>query len=468
MTYQRVGMAVLLGCTPPASAPDTGDAVIRPPGAGAPQVAAVACTDPGHPLRRRCEVQLGQAAALEWTWTEPGGSSRSRTTPHGTTHVVEIGLLIPDAIYVIEARDDAGNVVAEGSFDADGLPDAMRLDFDVSGVATAPYVVFPFGCAGAASHVVVATSDGVVVGYEDVAVSVGFLGERAVRGLTDNGDGSLLVIVGNEAIVSWDPERGVTAQWASAEGTLPAVVHHDALQKQGLLWALTASVATYGGREYVMDGVVAVDEAGGVMESWGIGEVLVPDGSGQASGYWADRFPGAVDFVHANSLSADEDGGLLLSLHKEDAVLRLDGALQADWLLVGSPSSALAPGDLVLSGSGGIVPTFRGQHHVTAPESGALWMLDNEGSPDGARVLVFALTDGAAGAVEERPTGLVCPGQGSATRLPNGNAVVDCSAEATFLELPASGPAAWQMTARCAYGLPTDDTVYRALPFTPP
>jgi hypothetical protein len=94
-------------------------------------------------------------------------------------------------------------------------------------------------------------------------------------------------------------------------------------------------------------------------------------------------------------------------------------------------------------------------------------MLDNEGVNEGARALVFSLTEGAATAVDERQTGLVCPGQGSATRLDNGSAVIGCSAEAAVVELPASGPPAFRLDAACAYGSATDDTVYRALPFTP-
>jgi hypothetical protein len=380
---------------------------------------------------------------------------------------VDIGLLEPDAIYEVVVNDSEGRLLGSGHFDADGLPDAMRLANGVMGAPSVPYTVFPFGCDGAASHVVIVDAAGTVVGFEDVAAAVGFSGVRAVRGLTDSGEGTLLVLVGNDSVVEYDPDVGIVATWTATDGTLPAVVHHDVARHDGLLWVLTAEEVEASGRRYVMDGVVALDAAGNVAARWNVGDVLLPDGSGQPSGYWADAFPGAVDFVHANSIAFDAEGGLLVSLHKEDAVLRLDPGLALDWLLVGNNGSALAPGDVVLSGSGGVVPTFRGQHHVTSPEPGALWMLDNEGVNEGARALVFSLTEGAATAVDERQTGLVCPGQGSATRLDNGSAVIGCSAEAAVVELPASGPPAFRLDAACAYGSATDDTVYRALPFTP-
>ncbi len=452
-------------CTSSVDSPSDSADPIRPPGAGTGTVAALLCTDPGHPLRRTCTADLAEAAAVTWTWDDGEGNSGSALTPSGTRHEVFVSLLVPDAVYEIEGVDDSGTVVAKGAFDADGLPESLLLSFDISGQPGAPFVVFPFGCHDAQSLLVVARTDGVVVGYEDLATAFGFTGKRPIRGLTATEEGTFLVLVGNDVVAEVDFARGIVASFSAEAGTLPAVVHHDVLRSDGVLWALTAEARSFAGSSYVMDGVIGLDAAGGVVASWNVADVLTPTGDGAAGGYWGERFPGAIDFVHANSLAVDDDGGFLVSLHKEDAVLRLDKDFVYDWLLVGNPASALAPGDVVLASGGAIVPTFSGQHHVWSPEPGLLWMLDNEGAADGARVLGFAIDGASATAIDERQSGLNCPGQGNASRLENGNAWVDCSESATFVELEPGGATVFSMTPSCSYGEPSDETLYRALPF---
>ncbi len=397
---------------------------------------------------------LTPAAEGTVVWDDGAGPS-TLALPANTTSFV-LGLLRPSTTVDLTFTDAAGaNLTA--TFETG--PARIALTFDVVGSLDVPVLAFPFGCADQQSRLVLASPDGVVLGDLDLAALHPTSGVRPIRGLRADGTDRLLAIVGNETLAEVDPVRGTSV--ATRPGT---VVHHDVVRHDGLLWALTAEVLTFGGTDWVMDGLVAVPSGGVPERTWSLADVFTPTGSAPPSGYWADTFD-APDYAHANSLAFDPSGRPILSLHRHDAILRLTPDLDADLLVVGSPASDLAPGDVTLTGV--VDPTFGSQHHVTAASDDEWWMFDNEGVDEGARALRLDFDGASAVAGDVRPTGRVCPGQGSVDVLDDGTVLADCSAQATFIAMDAAGIETWSMAVGCATGSPSDATVYRVVPLWP-
>jgi len=154
--------------------------------------------------------------------------------------------------------------------------------------------------------------------------------------------------------------------------------------------------------------VVEVTADGQVLSQWSLAEVLDPERIGYGS---LVIEPAGRDWLHANAVIVDpSDGGFIVSLRHQDAVVKLgaDGALR--WIL-GTPSGWQEPwSDAVLQPVGDFDWHFH-QHAVHLASDGSLVMMDNgnmgrtpydEPTGDNARSRVVAYAvDEAAHTVEQ-------------------------------------------------------------------
>ncbi len=116
---------------------------------------------------------------------------------------------------------------------------------------------------------------------------------------------------------------------------------------------------------------------------------------------------------------------------------------QVRWVLPGSPVSPWwDAGDMVLTSDVTDDLTFEGQHHPSILPDGRMLLFDNERSPGESRTLVLDLdpVEGTADIVESWELGRLCPIQGSAFPLENGNVLATCASSTTFYELAPGVP----------------------------
>jgi hypothetical protein len=160
-----------------------------------------------------------------------------------------------------------------------------------------------------------------------------------------------------------------------------------------------------------------------------------------------DSTYGVIEWTHANALSASNFGErevLDYSIRQWDQVLRFDSATGALlWRL--SPNEGYTDWGPIDTAPGVVgEPTFMEQHDAHAVGADMLMMLDNNGDPNGARVLELVLGRRPISTTIRRSWALVdgagdpldCPLEGTGQFVPDSQHVLAvCSEEYAFMEL---------------------------------
>jgi hypothetical protein len=241
------------------------------------------------------------------------------------------------------------------------------------------------------------------------------------------------------------------------------------VKRDGLYYALTATPFAYpDGKDYVMDGVMVLDESGALLQEWDTTQVLNPLWGPENWGfYWLATFPGTRDYAHANSIDVDGTKWLI-SFEALDTVIQVDAddiqvdPAAVDWVLAGSDLSPLKRDWSIGSRNGSTSQLeFSGQHNVHWTEDGQISMFDNEPGDD-ARALEMALFDRRADITSAWQLKARCAIMGSAYRLPDGSELLTCGTEGTFTEFDPTGEMRWEMTPSCKF--PSPGLLYRGIP----
>ena len=155
------------------------------------------------------------------------------------------------------------------------------------------------------------------------------------------------------------------------------------------------------------------------------------------------------DYVHANSVSVDADGDLLVSARNTWAVYKLDRQTgRTEWVLGGHRSNfKLGPG-----------ARFAWQHDARRREDGALTLFDNSASPAVAkrsRAIALKLDTGTRTArllhARAHPRGLLAATQGNYQTFPGGGGIVGWGSQRYMTEYDARGKVIWDARLSVGY-----------------
>jgi hypothetical protein len=155
------------------------------------------------------------------------------------------------------------------------------------------------------------------------------------------------------------------------------------------------------------------------------------------------------DYVHANSVSVDTDGDLLVSARNTWAVYKLDRTTgRTDWVLGGRRSNFKL-------GSGA---RFAWQHDAQRRADGALTLFDNSASPAVAkrsRGIALKLDTGTRTAklvhARTHPKGLLAATQGNYQTFPGGGGLVGWGSQRHMTEYDAAGKLIWDARLSIGY-----------------
>ncbi len=126
------------------------------------------------------------------------------------------------------------------------------------------------------------------------------------------------------------------------------------------------------------DTVLVFDRKGDIHWEWDLHDILDPTrtGYGCTTPYWPNQgWAGTQDWTHANCAVIDPtDGGILLSLRHQDAVVKLTRRGELDWILGDSAGWCTPWADKVLPIEGG--RPFYHQHDLSFAANGDLMLFD--------------------------------------------------------------------------------------------
>lgn len=307
------------------------------------------------------------------------------------------------------------------------LPGRLPVQVDLARFATtgtgSSAIAVPNPCDG--RDLLVVDDEGALVGYESF--------EGPISAIDITPDGTFLVLIAANRLLEFDRQGQLLMNVDGA----PFPLHHDvARDAQGLTYVLYAYDHVEDGVNYVLDGLYVVDRDGNLIADWRLDAhlppgTLYPDERGF---YWEGRFPGAVDFSHANSVEITDDGAVMLSFRWLHAVLRLSGDPAApgfgevEWVL--APEYSDLASDFSLLGDD---PDFYGQHHATLDTDGRLWLFDNRA--EGAARAVRYTLDGSDATLDRAWThDRNCPVQGAAYPTDDDGVLLSCSTHGQIRE----------------------------------
>jgi hypothetical protein len=211
--------------------------------------------------------------------------------------------------------------------------------------------------------------------------------------------------------------------------------HHDLFRRHGKTWILYSRQTG----SLTLDGFVVWDAAGNELSRWFEQDALpIPPG---ATGDWA----------HTNSLWVDEQEDVLLSLHTQDAVVKVDASGALQWVLAGRATSGLGQDFAVNWSAVSGADSFSAQHNAAWRSDGRLQLLDN----DSGRGLVMSVDEPRLqAAVEESFSAGAprCGPQGTTTDTAAGGTLVGCSGASIREYGPGAGAPTWSGTLVCANG----------------
>ncbi|HHO49708.1 MAG TPA: hypothetical protein ENK18_02280 [Deltaproteobacteria bacterium] len=456
---------------PPALLPTADTAYV-----GTGDLDADCVADRGHALMFTCRIHLDEPDEVRveaWHLSDP---SRIRVFT-GKGPALEHSLLLwgfkPDAR--VRWRASSSSLHRTGELHTGPLPDELAVTWEIQALtddAQVEGVLVSTTCAPGIPHLL--DRDGDIVWYAELASLVPGEPPRFLPAVQRTERDTILMIsdrsrvielsLGGEVLL--DLRRGID---------FDRYIHHDVLRHGDRIYVPRVQQISDQDEAFLIDGIYVFDDSGalvGELSTQGLWPL--PQNPWALEGYWAMLFPGAYDVTHANSLSIDARGDLVVSFRHLHALVGFQADPDAPgfgaqrWALVGDPQSPAAPGDVLLTAEPGIGTGFMGQHDANFAPDGTLLMLDNRfTSNEDARVLQLTVDLEAQTAHIQESWSLdrVCPVQGSARALPAGHVLADCSTGGHLYELaPGSASLRWHAVAGCAPGLPTP-SVPRAVPW---
>jgi len=212
------------------------------------------------------------------------------------------------------------------------------------------------------------TDDGTLLGLGDYDIlELDWLGETVMH-LTSRDDGPGGIPVPDASFLHHEVLR-------TDDGRLLAL-DHVALDVPDLP-ADYDDLGTLGPATIADDRVLELDDAGNVLQAWSLAERLPTSRISFDSLEPAPALGTALDWAHANAIEPDDDGGMVVSLRHQDALVKLDAKGDVAWIL-GDPAGWPSPwSDQLLAADGPVVWPY----HQHAPE------LRREA--DGLHVLLF-------------------------------------------------------------------------------
>ncbi|MGE3547546.1 MAG: aryl-sulfate sulfotransferase, partial [Kofleriaceae bacterium] len=136
-------------------------------------------------------------------------------------------------------------------------------------------------------------------------------------------------------------------------------------------------------QDLIGDVVVVFQPDGTVTTRWSLLDRLDPDrvGYGSFSSFWSDHYPppSVLDWSHGNAVSIDpSDGGAIVSLRHQDAIVKLDADGELMWILGTHDNWSAAFAPLLLTPAG--ARPFAWPSHQHTPKllgNGHVLMFDN-------------------------------------------------------------------------------------------
>lgn len=404
-------------------------------------------------LRARCVVELAEPHPVEVTFSRADGVGPTRTHRSDaalTRHTVPLYFMEAHEAYVWTARiaNDPGGAEVHGAFVTGELPAGGDVRLVSTGTPSAPYVGMVSPCIERAFAVIVDTTTGRTVWYQDFAHTLnGFM-----DGASFTEDRTVLTITDN-SVIEADLAGNVLLQLDTGTD-LPYVPHHDAFRKDGLTYVLFRETLP-GDGGWRLDGfyVVAADRT--LLGEWHLGDWYVPsDGAGDLA------FP--EDASHANAIWVGDDGEALVSLRHLSAVV----AVQADpdaanfgdvaWRM-SNPASALGTDFSYTVATTGPAD-FARQHNAHLLPDGRMLLFDNRADlaePSRAVELSFDVPSGTAVFEREYVLPVHCDFQGGAMATPTGNTLATCAQPRQGYEFDPGGQIVWETEVTCQTGMGT-------------
>lgn len=375
----------------------------------------------------------------------------------------------------------------------------LNLQYDKSGATSdTDYVLFETDdCGGTSMSSATATyylvavdpREEAIVWYMDISAitggdnGTGFRYQAAVSGVDDR----ILMTVDKRWLYEFrfDGTMIASHDFASAgecdgaAGSEGACIHHDAFKSDttgrtyvlstersttdatGTLWETNCGTDSL----FLDDGFQVLNSAWSVtssrylMGTYGYDPVADPGPNGATSAMrpsscdnatWTAYFDpayGSIDWTHANSLTAIRSGTMELldiSLKEWDQIVRVNSATGAlVWRLASDPADS-DWGTLGIAAGVTGDAAFADQHDVHATATNTIMLFDNQGDPDGARVLEIGLTPATSTAtinkswavVDAAGAALDCLLEGSGETIPGStNVLAMCNDSHAFVEL---------------------------------
>ena len=454
----------ILGCPQPDPVQIPDPPIVETGFVGSGDLDATCSVDPDQPLWLQCTVRPGGAAPAHleaWHPEHPDRIRRASAADASTEHTLLLWGFKADT--PVQWRIESGDRFRTGQLTTGALPTNLAVGYHpIFGETEAQGILASASCAGAKPHIV--DRDGDIVWFADVTDRVGAGITPTISALHRTPDDTVLMVLGREQILEIDLV-GATRLSLTRGIDFEHYVHHDIFRHQGHTYVPYAHTVTDKGSAFLVDGVYVFDGAGALVAQASVGDLwpLIPDPD-TLEGYWASLFPLTYDVSHANAVSVDASGDIVVSFRHLHAVVGLDGDLGSDgfgqlrWTLVGDPASVAAPGDVAMSAPDGVEAGFLGQHDAHLAADGTLLLLDNRlGTQEPARGLRMAFdpVGGTAEIVTVYDLDLVCPIQGTVRDLPSGQVLATCSSSGELMTFPAHGGLpTWRMRAECGPGLP--------------
>jgi hypothetical protein len=383
------------------------------------------------------------------------------------------------------------------------LPDnlaALNFQYEKSGASfDTQYVLFETddcgaGTAGGAGYYFVAVDPvaETIVWYLDIVALTGLRNARGSgfqyhRGPTPMDD-SVLITINKHLLYEWAFDGREIDSWDFApdnecdglSGSVGPCIHHDVYKSNqtgnmyllatrfsdvdptGTAWEENCGTGTsyfLDDGYQVLDADWSVTDERFLMGDYGYDPTV--DGGPRGERYamrpdscdssnWTRTFDpayGVIEWTHANALSASNFGArevLDYSIRQWDQVLRFDPATgELLWRL--SPHEGYTDWGTFRMAPGVVGEvTFSEQHDVHATGEDMLMMFDNNGDPNGARVLELVLSRRPLNTTIRRSWAIVdgsgapldCPLEGTAQMIPGSSHILSvCSAEYAFMEL---------------------------------
>lgn len=464
------------GCTrsddpTPSSLPTADTAFV-----GTGELDADCVADPGNALMFTCRIHLDAPDEVRLEAWHPADPSRVRVfTSDGpaTDHALLLWGLKPDAR--VRWRATSSTLHRTGEVRTGPLPESLAVSWEVD--TDQPDARFEGAlvsttCAPGIPHIL--DRDGDVVWYAELASLVGGDVPRFLAAAQRTERDTILLVADRDRVIELGLDGEVLLDLS--RGTdFDRYVHHDVLRHGGRVYVPRVEQVGSKDATLLVDGIYVFDDSGalvGEMSTAGLWDL--PQHDWALKGYWAMLFPGAYDATHANGLSIDGRGDLVVSFRHLHALVAFAADPDAPdfgtprWSLVGDPQSPVGPGDVSLTAEPGISADFLGQHDANFVSDESLLMLDNRFiSGDDARVLRLSVDLDAGSAHIEEAWDLqrVCLVQGSARSLPDQHVLATCSSGGHLYELaPGEASFRWHAGAQCAPGLPAA-SVPRAIPW---